>query len=76
MKKLNPVIRGILGAIGGFAVMMAIDYIKSLIGNNAFEPDWLSTVILSVFVGFLVVFGPDAAQRKKNRQKLFEKFKK
>ena len=46
------------------------------IGNNAFEPDWLSTVILSVFVGLLVVFGPDAAQRKKNRQKLVEKFKK
>lgn len=76
MKKLNPVIRGILGAFGGFAVMMAIDYIKSLIGNNAFEPDWLSTVILSVFVGLLVVFGPDAAQRKKNRQKLVEKYKK
>ena len=30
--------------------------------------------ILSVFVGLLVVFGPDAAQRKKNRQKLVEKF--
>lgn len=76
MKKLNPVIRGIIGAIGGFAVMMAIAYIKSLIGNSAFEPDWLSTAVLSAFVGLLIVFGPDAAQRKKNRQKLVEKFKK
>ena len=76
MKKLNPVIRGILGAIGGFAVMMAIEYIKSLIENNVFEPDWLSIVILSVVVGLLTVFGPDAAQRKKNRQKLAQKYKK
>ena len=34
MKKLNPVIRGIISAIVVFAIIMAIDYIKSMIGNK------------------------------------------
>ena len=75
MKKLNPVIRGIISAIVVFAIIMAIDYIKSMIGNKPFDPDWLSKIILSVVAGLLTVFGPDAARRKKNRQRLVEKFK-
>ena len=39
MKKLNPVIRGIISAIVVFAIIMAIDYIKSMIGNKPFAPD-------------------------------------
>ncbi len=76
MKKMNPVIRGIVSAVGMFAIIIAIDYIKSLTGSKPFEVNWLSTIILSVAVGILTVFGPDAAQRKKNRQKLVDSFKK
>ena len=65
MKKLNPVIRGILGAIGGFAVMMAIEYIKSLI-----ETTFLSQIgCRLLFFQSLLAFSPSLAPMRLNERK-------
>ncbi len=76
MSKLSPVVRGILGAVVVFALVLVIQYVKALAGKTAFTPDWFTAVTSAVLAGLLTVFGPDAAQRKKNREALARKFRK
>ena len=72
---MNKVLRAILSAVGVFAIILAIRYLKAKIGGGAFNPDWVTTIGLSVLGGVLSVFGPSAEQRKKNREELANKFK-
>ena len=76
MNKSNPVVGGILAAAVAFALVLAFDYVKALAGKTAFTPDWLTAVVIAAIAGLLTVFGPDAAQRKKNREALVGKFRK
>ena len=36
--------------------------------------DWILIAIESVAIGLIMLFGPDAAQRKKNRERLIRRF--
>ena len=77
MSKMNPVVRGILSGIAIFAIVIVIQYLKSVIWKEAFTPDWVSAVFLALVGGIATVFGPNAEQRKKNREELAKKlFKK
>lgn len=73
MPKMNPVVRGILSGVAIFAIVIVIQYLKSVIWKEAFTPDWVSAVFLALVGGVATVFGPDAAQRKKNREALAKK---
>jgi len=73
---MNPIVKGILTAVGVFAACMVIQYVASLVKGTTFSPDWVIEIIVAVFAGVLTVVGPDAAQRKKNRENLVKKFKK
>lgn len=76
MSKLNPVIRGVLSGVAIFAIVIAAQYLKSAIWKTTFDPNWGEAVLLAVIGGVLTVFGPNAAQRKKNREELAKRFKK
>lgn len=72
---MNKILRAILCTIGIFAIVLAIRFLKAKIGGGAFNPDWVTTAGVSVIGGVLSAFGPDAEQRKKNRDDLANKFK-
>lgn len=75
MKKINPVLKGILGAIYSFAVILAIHFIRAKITGEAFDPEWMSTIPVSIACGVIFVFAPSKEQAKKNREYLANKFK-
>ena len=58
---------------GKFAIVIAAQFLKSVIWKEAFKPDWISAAFLAVVGGVATVFGPNAAQRKKNREELAKK---
>ena len=72
---MNKILRAFLTAVGVFALILVILYLKAKISGGAFDPNWATTAGLSVIAGVLSVFGPDAEQRKKNREELANKFK-
>lgn len=75
MKKKNPVLKGVLGAIYTFVIILAIHFIRAKITGEAFDPEWMSTIPLSVACGVIFVFAPSKEQAKKNRENLANKFK-
>ncbi len=76
MSKLHPVVRAILSVVGTFLIILAIRFLKSLIVGGDFEPRWLEDTVISVFAGLISFFGPNAAQRRKNREDLARRFRK
>ena len=72
---MNKILRAFLTAVGVFALLLVIFYLKAKISGGAFNPNWETTAVLSVLGGVLSVFGPNAEQRKKNREDLANKFK-
>ena len=74
MKK--SILRGIRNGALSFAIIIGIRYISAFIRNKSFDPDWIWNIVFAVIVCILSIFGPDAAQRKKNREDLAKKFKK
>ena len=73
MSKMNPVVRGVLSCVAIFAIVIAAQFLKSVIWKEAFKPDWISAAFLAIVGGVATVFGPNAAQRKKNREELAKK---
>lgn len=76
MRNLNPVVKGIISAAVVFVILFVIDYVAAMAKGVAFTPSWIMNIILSVLVFVLTIFGPDAEQRKKNRENLINKFRK
>ena len=70
-KKTNPIVRALLTAVAVFAICLAVGYVRSVvIGGGAFEPNWFEYAVLAVVAGVATYFGPDAVQRRRNRQDL------
>ena len=76
---MNPVVKnilkGILTAATVFANVLAIQYTMALLRSRTFTPDWISLIAVSIFSGALTVVGPNAEERKRNRENLMKKFK-
>ena len=67
----------LLSAVAAGAIILGIWYVRDVIaGGGAFSPDWPQCVFLAFVVGLCAYFGPDAAQRKRNRQDLKDRFTK
>lgn len=73
---MNKLVQSVLTVVAVFVLLLAIQFIVSLIRSTPFDPRWIETSCFSVFAGLLNFFGPDAEQRKKNREKLAKMFKK
>ena len=73
---MNKYLRGVLSTAAAFAILLGTNYVAAMIRNTSFEPHWIETAGLAILVGILTVFGPDTAQRKKNRERLLDSFKK
>ena len=72
--KMNPIVRALLAAVAVFAICFGIGYARSaVVGAGAFEPNWFEYGFLAVVAGVLTYVGPDAAQRRRNRQDLKDK---
>ena len=71
---MKKIIYGILSTVLMFAIIVGINYIAAAHKGIAFNPDWVMITVEAVAVGLICVFGPDAAQRKKNREKLAKRF--
>lgn len=70
-KKTNPIVRALLAAVAVFAICLGIGYVRSMVvGAGTFEPNWLEYAFLAIVAGVATYFGPDAAQRRRNRQDL------
>ena len=75
-KGLNPVVRALLGAVVGCAIVLAFQFVRQvLMDGGTFSPGWGEAAGTAVLVGLLTYFGPDAAQRKRNRENLGQTFK-
>lgn len=73
----NKIVRAVLAAVATAGVFVAVNYIIDvLIQHGSFSPNWLRIGGFALLGGFLTYFGPDAAQRKQNRQDLKNKFTK
>lgn len=67
----------LLSAVAAGAIILAIWYIRDVVvGGGSFSPDWPQCVFLAFVVGLCAFFGPDAAQRRRNRQDLKDRFSK
>lgn len=72
---MSPILKGVLAFIGSMALFTGMDYILDVfVHNEPFTPGWGMNLILAVVVALLTVYGPNAAQRKKNRQDLKDQF--
>lgn len=62
--------------MAGFAIVIAFQYVRQvLMDGGTFAPGWAEAAGTAALVGLLTYFGPDAAQRKKNRADLRQTFK-
>ena len=72
---MKKIIYGILSAVLLFAISVGIDYMAASLKGIPFNPNWILIGIESAAVALICVFGPDAAQRKKNRERLAKSFR-
>ena len=76
---MNPLMKGILKGIlsvaAVFAIILAIQYVLAIFRGRTFTPEWISLIGVSSFAGVLTVVGPNAEERKRNRENLMKKFK-
>ena len=73
--KVSPVVAAVLTGLLSFAICVGFDYLKDVvIDGGTFAPSMLQHAIVGVAVGIITFVGPDAAQRKRNRQELKNKF--
>lgn len=71
---MNKIIRGILYTALSCAIIVAVNYISAMVRGVPVHYDWILIAIESVAIGLIMLFGPDAAQRKKNRERLIRRF--
>ena len=73
-KGMNPILRAILGFALGFVLSLGALYLTAMIKGQTFTLDWKEYIISGVVLAVLTFVAPDAAQRKKNRQDLKDRF--
>ena len=74
-KNLNPALRAIAVFVVSFAILAGTAYVIALVKGETFVFPWLQVVGGAAFIELLEFFGPDAEQRRKNRENLAAKFR-
>ena len=65
------IVLALVSAVVVFAILVGIDYLRDvIIGKGAFSPNWPECIFGAILVALLSYFGPDAAQRRRNRWEL------
>ena len=70
---MNKVLKVVICAAAAFAVIVGVDYISFLVRNVPVDFNWTMIGIEAAALGVIIAFGPDAAQRKKNRENLMKR---
>ena len=70
---MNKIIKILICAAASFAVIVGVDYIFFLVRSVPVNFNWAMIGIESAALGVIIAFGPDAAQRKKNRENLMKR---
>ena len=71
----NPVGIFIAMFIIGFIVMVAVQWLVSIIKSTPFQMNWVYNIAMGIFIAALDLIVP-ADKRKENRKKLMDSFKK
>ena len=71
----NPVGIFIAMFIIGFIVMVAVQWLVSIIKSTTFQMNWVYNIAMGIFIAALDLIVP-ADKRKENRKKLMNKNKK
>lgn len=73
-KNMNKFVKALIMFVIGCAVMLAATWIASLVKGTAFQINWVYIISMGLFIAVLDAIFP-AEQRKKNREKLKDSFK-
>ena len=65
----NPVVKFIAMFIIGFIVMVALQWLVSIIKSTPFQMNWVYNIAMGIFIAALDLIVP-ADKRKENRKKL------
>ena len=71
----NPVVKFIAMFIIGFIVMVAVQWLVSIIKSTTFQMNWVYNIAMCIFIAVMELLIP-ADKRKENRKKLMDSFKK
>ena len=71
----NPVVKYIAMFIIGFIVMVAVQWLVSIIKSTPFQMNLVYNIAMGIFIAALDLIVP-ADKRKENRKKLIDSFKK
>ena len=73
----KKILKALGNAILCFAITVGLQYVRQVfIEHGQFVFSWVGPTITFVLVFVLILFGPDAAQRRQNRKDLADKFRK
>ena len=75
LKNMNPVVKILVTFVGGCALMIAVQWMVSLIKGHPFVINWPYIIGMGVLIVVLDRIFP-AETRKKNRENLKNSFKK
>ena len=71
----NPVVKFIAMFVIGFVMMVAVQWLVSIIKSKPFQMNWVYNIAMGIFIAVMELLIP-ADKRKENRKKLMDSFKK
>ena len=71
---MNKFVKAIIMFVIGCAAMLAVTWLASVIKGTAFQVNWFYIIGMGLIIAGLDILSP-AEQRKKNREKLKDSFK-
>ena len=71
----NPVVKFIAMFVIGFVMMVAVQWLVSIIKSTPFQMNWVYNIAMGIFIAVMELLIP-ADKRKENRKKLIDSFKK
>ena len=71
----NPVVKFIAMFVIGFVMMVAVQWLVSIIKSTPFQMNWVYNIAMGIFIAVMELLIP-ADKRKENRKKLMDSFKK
>ena len=73
-RNMNRLVKALIMFVIGCAVMLAVTWIVSLIKGTAFEVNWICILGMGLFIAVMDILIPPE-QRRMNREKLMDSFK-
>ncbi len=74
LKNMNKFLKALIMFVIGCALMLAATWIASQVKGTAFQINWVYIISMGLLIAVLDAIFP-AEQRKKNREKLKDSFK-